>query len=318
MRLEGKVAIVSGGAQGMGAEERRLLAREGASRNPRSSPKFRLEPSACRCSRGAAALGRTLPATRPLDTISVRPLPRRRSSRLVSTSGGPRRKCAAEPRSPAGPAHWACGGFGALLHHPPERAPIIDGSCSRHAPQCSPRSWASSIGRSPPSSCAALDAAAQSRLPHRYRTLWRVWRHVARHRMHRTPRTHREEPHPSRRAQHRLHRPPPRTAVARASHPTPGLPISDPVLTAPGGCSTAPLRLASLALRSPAPSRHAFLFAGSKSHHPDRDSSALAPMSNPTTTGPILPQPSQSTLYSSYPSARCGCGTSVTSPPWPA
>ena len=29
---------------------------------------------------------------------------------------------------------------------------------------------------------------------------------------------------------------------------------------------------------------------------------ADAPMSNPTTTGPILPQPWQSTLYSSYPS----------------
>ena len=32
--------------------------------------------------------------------------------------------------------------------------------------------------------------------------------------------------------------------------------------------------------------------------------SALVPMSNPTTTGPILPQPSQSTLYSSYPRAH--------------
>ena len=38
--------------------------------------------------------------------------------------------------------------------------------------------------------------------------------------------------------------------------------------------------------------RHAFLFAGSISRHLDRDScdsSALPPMSNPTTTGPILP-----------------------------
>ena len=71
------------------------------------------------------------------------------------------------------------------------------------------------------------------------------------------------------------------------------------------GCTPSPLRLASRALRSPAPSRHAFLCAGSKSRHLDRDScdaSALEPMSNPTTTGPILPQPSQSTPYSSYPS----------------
>ena len=44
---------------------------------------------------------------------------------------------------------------------------------------------------------------------------------------------------------------------------------------------------------------------GSKSRHLDRDLSALsalAPISDPTTTAPILPQPSQSTLYSSYPS----------------
>ena len=43
------------------------------------------------------------------------------------------------------------------------------------------------------------------------------------------------------------------------------------------------------------------MFAGPKSRHPDRDSAAFAPTSNPTTTGPILPQPSQSTPYSSYP-----------------
>ena len=73
------------------------------------------------------------------------------------------------------------------------------------------------------------------------------------------------------------------------------------------GRTPSPPRLASRAPRSPAPSRHAFLFAGSKSRHLDRDScdsSALAPMSNPTTTGPIFPQPSQSTLYSSYPCCR--------------
>ena len=36
------------------------------------------------------------------------------------------------------------------------------------------------------SSCAhELDAAAQASLPHRHRTLWRVWRHIARHRVHR-------------------------------------------------------------------------------------------------------------------------------------
>ena len=99
--------------------------------------------------------------------------------------------------------------------------------------------------------------------------------------------------------------PPPRTAAPSPASPTSGLPITDLVLTAPARrCATAPLRLVSRALRSPAPSRHAFLFAGAKSHHPDRDSSALVPISNPTTTGPILPQPSQSTLYSSYPSRR--------------
>ena len=45
----------------------------------------------------------------------------------------------------------------------------------------------------------------------------------------------RENPHPSRRPQHRLHRPPPRTAAPCAASPTPGLPISGPVLTAPAG-----------------------------------------------------------------------------------
>ena len=88
--------------------------------------------------------------------------------------------------------------------------------------------------------------------------------------------------------------------------PNPRPPPLQPCPDCARGCTPSPLRLASRALRSPAPSRHAFLFAGSKSRHLDRDScdsSALEPMSNPTTTGPILPQPSQSTLYSSYPSS---------------
>ena len=86
--------------------------------------------------------------------------------------------------------------------------------------------------------------------------------------------------------------------------PNPRPPPLQPCPDCARGCTPSPLRLASRALRSPAPSRHAFLFAGSKSRHLDRDScdsSALVPMSNPTTTGPILPQPSQSTPYSSYP-----------------
>ena len=87
--------------------------------------------------------------------------------------------------------------------------------------------------------------------------------------------------------------------------PNPRPPPLRPCPDCARGCTPSPLRRASRALRSPAPSRHAFLSAGSKSRHLDRDScdsSALAPMSNPTTTGPILPQPSHSTLYSSYPS----------------
>ena len=126
--------------------------------------------------------------------------------------------------------------------------------------------------------------------------------------------SYREDPDPSRRARDRRHQSPPRTAAPSPASPTSGLPSTDLVLTAPARrCATAPLRLASRALRSPAPSRHAFLFAGAKSHHPDRDSSALVPISNPTTTGPILPQPSQSTLYSSYPSTGSG---EATRPAW--
>ena len=46
------------------------------------------------------------------------------------------------------------------------------------------------------------------------------------------------------------------------------------------------------------------MIAGFKSRHFDRDRSARAPTSNPTTTTPILPQPCQSTGCSSYPSTR--------------
>ena len=67
-------------------------------------------------------------------------------------------------------------------------------------------------------------------------------------------------------------------------------------------CTTARLRLASRALRPAPPCGHAFMSVGSKSRHLDRDSSALAPTSDPTTTTPILPHPSQSTRYSAYPS----------------
>ena len=45
------------------------------------------------------------------------------------------------------------------------------------------------------------------------------------------------------------------------------------------------------------------MFAGSKSRHLDRDMTVPAPTSNPTTTTPILPQPWQSTRYSTYPSS---------------
>ena len=44
---------------------------------------------------------------------------------------------------------------------------------------------------------------------------------------------HRENPHPSRRPQHRLQRLPPRTAAPCVGTATPGLPINDAVLTAP-------------------------------------------------------------------------------------
>ena len=44
-----------------------------------------------------------------------------------------------------------------------------------------------------------------------------------------------------------------------------------------------------------------FMSVGSKSRHLDRDWSALAPTPDPTTTTPVLPQPSQSTRYAAYP-----------------
>ena len=52
-----------------------------------------------------------------------------------------------------------------------------------HRPQPGPslRPQASRVS----SRAHALDAAARARLPHRHRTLWRVWRHAARHRVHR-------------------------------------------------------------------------------------------------------------------------------------
>ena len=64
-------------------------------------------------------------------------------------------------------------------------------------------------------------------------------------------------------------------------------------------CTTARLRLASRALRPAPPCGHAFMSVGSKLRHLDRDSSALAPISDPITTTPILPQPS--TRFSAYP-----------------
>ena len=49
-----------------------------------------------------------------------------------------------------------------------------------------PQPCSSSPPRTPcASSPHELDATAQARVPHRHRTLWCVWRHVARHRVHR-------------------------------------------------------------------------------------------------------------------------------------
>ena len=58
---------------------------------------------------------------------------------------------------------------------------------------------------------------------------------IRQYRVHRNARTHREDPHPSRRARDRRHQSPPRTTAPCASHPTPGLHLSSPVLTAPAG-----------------------------------------------------------------------------------
>ena len=76
--------------------------------------------------------------------------------------------------------------------------------------------------------------------------------------------THRDHPHPSRRARDRQHPSPPRTTAPCASHPTPGLPISGPVLTAPDGarqpgCASPPVPCALQRLpdmRSSSPARN--------------------------------------------------------------
>ena len=116
------------------------------------------------------------------------------------------------------------------------------------------------------------------------------------------------------RSRNRRHRSPPRPAAPCASHPTPGLHISGPVLTAHAGapqpgCVSPPVpfalhRLADMRSSSPARNRvtsTAIRLLCRLSH--------LAPTSNPTTTAPILPQPSQSTLCSS-------CSSRATT--WPA
>ena len=105
-----------------------------------------------------------------------------------------------------------------------------------HASRPAPMSWMQRLKR---------------RLPHRHRTLWRVWRHIARHRVHRDPRRHRENPHPSRRPQHRLHRLPPRTAAPCATKRNPRPPHHRRCPDCARGCTTAPLRLASCAPRPP-------------------------------------------------------------------
>ena len=91
------------------------------------------------------------------------------------------------------------------------------------------------------SSCAhELDAAPRSSLPHRHRTLWGVWRNVACHRVHRDSRGHREDPRPSRRPQHRLQQPLPRTAAACVRSRTPRPPHPRPCPDCAHGCTTAP------------------------------------------------------------------------------
>ena len=79
-----------------------------------------------------------------------------------------------------------------------------------------------------------------------------MWRHVAGHRVHRYARGHREDPHPSRRAQGQLHRPPPRTAAPCPASATPGIPITAPILTAPAGapqprCASSPASFCTIA-----------------------------------------------------------------------
>ena len=103
-----------------------------------------------------------------------------------------------------------------------------------------------------------------------------MWRHVARHRVHRTPRAHRDNPHPSRRARDRRHQFPPAHRRPIPRKPNLRSPHLRPCPDCARRCTTARLRLASRALRPPPPSGHGFMFAGSKSRHLDRDSSALS------------------------------------------
>ena len=133
-----------------------------------------------------------------------------------------------------------------------------------------------------------------------------VWRHVARHRVHRGARTHREDPHPSRRGWDRVDQPSPRTAAACARSRTPGHPITERILTA----STGAQRRAAphLPHPGPQPAWQALIVAGStKSHRLDREMAALGPPTNLSATTSILPQQRRSAVCPAYPSPE-GCG----------
>ena len=194
----------------------------------------------------------TFPCTRRSSRLADVWCTKSTTRRTVLTA--PRRSCSTPStscgtsvcRTPSGqppavqignPADWAS---------PPPRRPRATPTCPSHPiprrvrpelqapPPHHPELRPSNRPRAPCSSSCAheLDAAAQARLPHQHRTLCRVGWHAARHRMHRDARTHRENPHPSHHARGRRHPPPPRTSA-----PTPRLPISGPVLTAPAGAS---------------------------------------------------------------------------------